>query len=115
MKIYGIKNCDTMQKACGWLDEHDINYTLHDYKTKGITPKKIEEWLKHFTITELINTKGTTFKKLADEEKLSIRDQSKAVELMIRNTSMIKRPLVEMKDVFLLGFKMEEWEKKLIL
>ncbi len=103
-----------MQKALKWLDEHHVTYTFHDYKKEGITKQKIEEWLKHFTITDLINTKGTTFKKLSDEEKLSIRDKNKAIELMMQNTSLIKRPLVEMKDGFLLGFKVEEWEKKLL-
>ena len=114
MIIYGIKNCDTMQKAFKWLDEHQISYTFHDYKPRGITEEKIREWLKHFAITDLINTKGTTFKKLSDEKKLSLRDKSKAIQLMIQNPSMIKRPLVEMKNGLLLGFKLEEWEKKLL-
>ncbi len=114
MIVYGIKNCDTMQKAFKWLDANHITYTFHDYKKEGISKEKIEEWLKHFPITELINTKGITFKKLSDEEKLSITNKNKAIELMIQKTSMIKRPLVEMKDGFLLGFKIDEWEKKLL-
>ena len=31
--IYGIKNCNTMKKAFTWLDEHQINYQFHNYKT----------------------------------------------------------------------------------
>ena len=114
MIVYGIKNCDTMQKSFKWLDANHITYTFHDYKKEGISKEKIEEWLKHFPITELINTKGITFKKLSDEEKLSITNKNKAIELMIQKSSMIKRPLVEMKDGFLLGFKIDEWEKKLL-
>lgn len=103
-----------MQKAFKWLDAHQITYTFHDYKKESITKQKIEEWLKYFPVTELINTKGLTFKKLSDEEKLSITHKNKAIELMIQKTSMIKRPLVEMKGGFLLGFKEEEWEKRLL-
>ncbi|MEI6595926.1 MAG: Spx/MgsR family RNA polymerase-binding regulatory protein [Bacteroidota bacterium] len=114
MIVYGIKNCDTMQKAFKWLDANHITYTFHDYKKESITKEKIEEWLKHFPITELINTKGITYKKLSDEEKLSITNKNKAIELMIQKTSMIKRPLVEMKDDLMLGFKVDEWEKKLL-
>jgi arsenate reductase (glutaredoxin) len=114
MIVYGIKNCDTMQKAFKWLDANHITYTFHDYKKEGISKEKIEEWLKHFPITELINTKGITFKKLSEEEKLSITNKDKAIELMIQKTSMIKRPLVELKDGILLGFKIEEWQKKLL-
>ena len=100
-----------MQKAFKWLDAHQITYTFHDYKKESISKEKIEEWLKYFPITELINTKGITYKKLSDEEKLSITNKNKAIELMIQKTSMIKRPILEMKDGLMLGFKLEEWEK----
>lgn len=100
-----------MKKALTWLDTHGITYTFHDYKKQGISKSKIEEWLKHFPVTELINTKGTTFKKLSDADKASITNKSKAIELMIANTSMIKRPLVETAKGLLLGFNPDEWEK----
>ena len=100
-----------MQKAFKWLDAHQITYTFHDYKKESISKEKIEEWLKYFPITELINTKGITYKKLSDEEKLSITNKNKAIELVMQKTSMIKRPILEMKDGLMLGFKLEEWEK----
>src|SRR5580692_11256744 len=33
--IYGIKNCETMNKARAWLDKHGVDYAFHDYKTAG--------------------------------------------------------------------------------
>lgn len=48
MIIYGIKNCDTMQKAFKFLDKHKIKYSFHDYKTEGITKDILKIWLKHF-------------------------------------------------------------------
>jgi len=114
MTIYGIKNCDTMQKAFSWLRENHISFTFHDYKEKGISKQKIESWLKHFAITELINTKGTTYKNLNEKEKQSISNKSKAIVLMMENTSMIKRPVFEIPGGLLLGFKVGEWEKKLL-
>lgn len=32
MKIYGIKNCDTVKKARKWLDEQGIEHSFHDFK-----------------------------------------------------------------------------------
>jgi arsenate reductase len=113
MIIYGIKNCDTMKKAFDWLNAHNIAYTFHDYKKEGITKQKIEEWLNHFAITELINTKGTTFKKLTEADQTSISNKDKAIALMVANTSMIKRPLIETNTGILLGFKPDEWQSKL--
>jgi arsenate reductase len=113
MKIYGIKNCDTMQKAFRWLDENKIPYEFHNYKEEGITKKKLEAWLKKFKTTELINTKGTTFKNLSEGEKESIQNKTNAMALMIQNPSMIKRPLLETDSSILIGFKEGEWEMEL--
>jgi hypothetical protein len=40
--LYGIKNCDTMNKARAWLDKHGIDYSFHDYKTAGIERERLE-------------------------------------------------------------------------
>lgn len=114
MIIYGIKNCDTMKKAFDWLDDNGITYTFHNYKTEGISKTKLEEWLKHFATNELINTKGTTFRALTEEEKASITSKSKAIKLMMENTSLIKRPVLETGKGLLLGFKADTWAKELL-
>jgi arsenate reductase len=111
--IYGIKNCDTMKKAFDWLNVYKIKYTFHDYKQEGISKQKIEEWLKHAEITEIINLKSTTFRELPDADKASIQDKKKAIVLMMENTSMIKRPLIETSNGIFLGYKPEEWKGKL--
>ncbi len=103
-----------MKKAFTWLNENGFEYTFHNYKTEGINKKKIEEWLKHLPMEQIINTKGTTFKKLTDNEKASISDKDKAIELIIKNTSMIKRPILESGSDLLLGFNVDVWESKLI-
>ena len=30
--IYGIKNCNTVKKALGWLKENHIDFKFHDFK-----------------------------------------------------------------------------------
>ncbi len=103
-----------MKKAFTWLNEKGFGYTFHDYKTEGISKKKIEEWLKHLPMDQIINTKGTTFKNLSENEKASISDKDKAIELIINNTSMIKRPVLESGKDLLLGFKPEIWVSQLV-
>lgn len=103
-----------MKKAFDWLDENGIRYTFHNYKTEGISKAKLEEWLKHFATNELINTKGTTFRALTEEQKASITSKSKAIKLMMENTSLIKRPVLETGKGLLLGFKADHWAKELL-
>lgn len=102
-----------MKKAFTWLEKHNIQYNFHDYKKSGIDKETISGWLRHFPIDQLINTKGTTWKKLTDNEKELIHTPSKAIELMIENPSMIKRPVLHYKEFLLLGFNEEKWENSL--
>ena len=114
IRIYGIKNCDTMKKAFVWLDQNKVPYIFHDYKTLGITEKKIHQWLTHFEPNKLANTKGTTWKQLTEKEQESLQDANALATLLVDKTSIIKRPLVELPKGYLLGFIPEEWEKALL-
>lgn len=102
--IYGIKNCDTMKKAFAWCDEHGKAYTFHDYKKLGVPREKLVAWCKAIGWKTLVNTKGTTYRKLSPEDQ-DITTQSKAVALMLANPSLIKRPVVETANgQLLVGF-----------
>ena len=107
--LYGIPNCDTVKKARTWLDQHDIAYAFHDYKTAGVTAAKLKAWSKAFGWETVLNRAGTTFRKLPDAAKSNL-DQAKAIALMIEQPSMIKRPIVEHEGGLLIGFKQPEWE-----
>src|SRR5262245_51026746 len=89
--LYGIPNCDTMKKARTWLDSHGVSYQFHDYKVEGADRAKLIAWAKVVGWETLLNRAGTTFRKLADEAKENL-DERKAIELMLAQPSMIKRP-----------------------
>ena len=109
--IYGIKNCDTMQKAFHWLNAKGVGYTFHDYKKSGVSEELLLDWFKHLAIGDLINKRGTTWKKCTEEEQMSISDPKKAIELIIQNPSILKRPLIHSGKTYLLGFDEAEWSE----
>jgi arsenate reductase (glutaredoxin) len=105
--IYGIKNCDTMKKARAWLDKHGVDYTFHDYKAAGIEPERLERWEKKVGWETLLNRAGTTFRKLPDKDKNGL-DARKALALMHKQPSMIKRPVLDLGGgKLLVGFAPE--------
>ncbi len=111
--IYGIKNCDTMKKARAWLDKRGVAYSFHDYKTAGIEREKLEGWAKKAGWETLLNRAGTTFKKLPDKDKEGVTEK-KAIALMLKQPSMIKRPVLELGGGRLLvGFKPEQYGEAL--
>jgi arsenate reductase len=112
--IYGIKNCDTVQKAVTWLKNKNIGFEFHDYKKEGISPGKLKEWCKQTGWEKLVNKKGTTFRQLDDETKNKITNEAAAIALMTEKTSVIKRPVIEKDGKFLvLGFDIKEYENLL--
>ena len=62
--IYGIKNCDTMMKARGWLDGRGVAYAFNDYRVDGIGRDRLEEWAGKVSWEKLLNRASTTFRAL---------------------------------------------------
>jgi arsenate reductase len=103
--IYGIKACDTMKKARAWLDGHGTAYAFHDYKAVGIDPARLAAWSGKVGWEALLNRSGTTFRGLPEAAKQDL-NETKAIELMLAQPSMIKRPVLDLGDGRLLvGFK----------
>ncbi len=110
--LYGIRNCDTVKKARGWLDAKKIEYVFHDYKTAGIDTARLQHWCKELGWEILLNRAGTTFRKLPAADQQNI-DARKAVALMLAQPSMIKRPVLDLGKQRLVGFKVELYERLL--
>ncbi len=113
MKIYGIKNCDTMKKALKWLDAQGVAYTFHDYKKDGLSPGLADTFLKHVDMDTLINKRGTTYRQLDDatKAKLTEQDLATAKQVMLDNPSIVKRPVLEKAGQYLIGFKAEQYQE----
>lgn len=106
--IYGIKNCDTMKKARAWLDSNAVSYDFHDYKTAGVDRKTLERWVNAAGWETLLNRAGTTFRKLPEQRKANLT-RAKAIELMLEQPSMIKRPVLERGKTLLVGFSPDKY------
>ena len=116
--IYGIKSCSTMKKAFTKLNDLDVSYDFHDYKKQGIDKDTVQRWVNELGIEKVLNKRGTTWRKLDDSQKQAAdASVDSAIDLLVENTSMIKRPIVEgqLADddqaVLLCGFDESEFDK----
>lgn len=103
--IYGIPNCDTVKKARIWLEEHHISFEFHNFKQQPPTQELIQQWLKDIPIETLLNKKGTTWRKLSVEEQAKAEHIKNAIELMIQQPSLIKRPILVHANKAYCGFQ----------
>ena len=92
--IYGIRNCDTIKKTVKWLQDEELEYEFHDYKKQGIDKKTLNRWCKQVDWQTLVNKRGTTWRKLPETARDNLTKTS-ALQLMIDNPSLIKRPVIE--------------------
>ena len=113
IELYGIPNCDTVKKARAWLDARGIGYAFHDYKKEGADPARLAAWAEKAGWALLLNTRGTTFRQLPDEDRAGI-EKDKALALMAAHPSLIKRPVVEHELGLLVGFDPDRWTKALL-
>jgi len=108
--LYGIPNCDTIKKARKWLKDNGIDYEFHDYKKQGVPEKELRAWVKKLGYGVLLNKRGTTWRKLDDETKDSV-DERSAIQIMLENPSIIKRPVLVKNKTILVGFKVDEYSQ----
>lgn len=110
--LYGIKNCDSVKKARKWLDNNNISYQFHDFRTDGLSSEMLTEFVKAADLSSLLNKRSTTFRNLPDEIKNCLNDEV-IVEAILAQPTLIKRPLLTHKQAFLIGFKENQYQEVL--
>jgi len=110
--LHGIANCDTVKKARAWLDARGVAYAFHDYKVAGVDEARLRGWAGELSWDRLLNRAGTTFRKLPEADRQDL-DEDKAIALMLAQPSMIKRPVLDLGDRRLVGFREAEWAEAL--
>ena len=110
IKMYGIPNCDTIKKARNWLKVNNIDYEFHNYKKDGVPEKELIRWVKDKGWEDLLNKRGTTWRKLDETTKNNVNEKS-AIKIMLDNPSIIKRPVLDNGKIILIGFVENEYEQ----
>ncbi|PWC18188.1 ArsC family reductase [Brenneria corticis] len=117
LTMYGIKNCDTIKKARRWLEEQQIDYRFHDYRADGLDEPLLRRFIDRLGWQPLINTRGTTWRKLSEQQRNAISGdtadgEAAAIALMLEQPAVIKRPLLATGDgKALLGFSAESYQE----
>jgi Spx/MgsR family transcriptional regulator len=111
LKIYGIKNCDSVRKAIKHLKEFDIPYDFVDFRESAVTDDVVRQWLEHTDIKTLFNTRGTTYRTLKLKE-LNLSNEDKQLWLSKENM-LIKRPVITFDNKIIVGYNRDEYLNKL--
>ncbi|MBT9569250.1 MAG: ArsC family reductase [Thiobacillus sp.] len=110
LNLFGIPNCTTVKKARAWLAEHDLDVAFHDFKKQGVDPAWLTQVIAQTGWEALVNTRGTTWRKLRDADKATVTDAASAIRLMQAQPSVIKRPVLEIDGTYYVGFSDEHYQ-----
>jgi arsenate reductase len=110
LKLYGLKNCDTCKKAVKWLQAEGIDHEFLDLRKSPPSPEQLSNWLKEVGSEKLINRRGTTWRKLGDEQQ-ALADGESALALISEHDALMKRPIWETGDRVMVGFSKAEQEE----
>ena len=108
VKVYGIKNCDSVRKALKFFKEHGIAHELIDLKTTPVGCEKVNAWLRQVDITTLLNTRGTTYRTLG--LKAMNLDDSEKASWLCKENMLIKRPVIEYNDSIIVAYDQSQYE-----
>ena len=115
MKMYGIKNCDTVKKARAWLDLHNVDYEFIDFKKTPPSEGEIARWCHALGMNVVLNRRGTTWKNLTASERNSADSESGTIAILVAHPSAIKRPIIETGSEILIGFDEAAYQTQILL
>ena len=107
IKVYGIKNCDSVKKALKYFEKHNLDYELFDFKQEQVPCQTIASWLEKTDLKTLFNARSTTYRTLNLKE-INPNDTQKQ-EWLCKENMLIKRPVVEFDEELLVGFKEDSY------
>ena len=119
LKLFGIKNCNTVKKAIDWMDISNISFEFMDVKKDSLNIDILNGWVQNmpdnYSWESLVNKSGMTWKKLDDDQKKSADKLEGALALILEKPSVIKRPVItDGKKILTIGFNEIIFEEKFL-
>ena len=108
--------CSTCRKAQKWPDEHNIEYESRHIIEDNPQADEIKEWYTQsdLPLKRFFNTSGMKYRELKLKDKLPDMSEEEQFELLATDGMLVKRPIIVGDDFVLTGFKVKEWEEKLL-
>ena len=116
MLFVNYPKCSTCRKAKNWLDEHGIEYESRHIIDDNPTAEELHKWwgISDLPLKRFFNTSGMKYRELKLKDKLPDMSEDDQLELLSTDGMLVKRPILVDDDTVLVGFKVKEWEEKLL-
>ena len=108
IQILGKKKFFDTKKAERYFKERKIKYAFIDMNEKGISKGELNSIKNSISLNELINEKSKDYKSSNIDK---IRSSDIKTEILLKNQSLIKTPIVRNGKDATVGYKPEIWKE----
>ncbi|WP_194189980.1 arsenate reductase family protein [Clostridium chrysemydis] len=108
IQIFGTKKCNDTKKAERYFKERRIKYAFIDMKEKGISKGELTSVKNSVKLNNLINEKAKSYKN-SNLDK--IRSEETKMEVMLKDCTLIKTPIVRNGKLATVGYEPEVWKE----
>ena len=116
MLFVNYPKCSTCRKAKKWLDEQNIDYDSRHIIEDNPSADELRKWweISDLPLKRFFNTSGMKYRELKLKDKLPDMSEDEQLDLLATDGMLVKRPILAGDDIVLVGFKVKEWEEKLL-
>jgi Spx/MgsR family transcriptional regulator len=104
LTVYGLKTCDTTKKSLKWLERRGVPHRFLDVRADGVDLERLTLWAMEVGWETLMNRGSTTWRNLPEVIRENVTEDT-ALALMAENPTLIKRPVIEIDNGLIVGFK----------
>ena len=108
--------CSTCRKAKKWLEENNIEFEERHIIDENPSYEELKEWYEKsdLTLNKFFNTSGMKYRELKLKDKRTEMSEDEQLKLLSTDGMLVKRPVIVGDDFVLTGFRVKQWEEKLL-
>ena len=104
--VYQKSTCGTCKKATAYLDGKNVVYTSCDILTAPPTRELLEKHIDAANVPSFLNSRSALYRDRG--MKNNPPDKKTAIDLMLQDPNLIKRPVIIKGRTVLFGFRDRE-------
>lgn len=109
MRLYGKSTCTTCRNAKSFLTKSGVEFDWRDYGKHPFTATELEALIGRRKVDDFINPRSTPYRNLGlAGSRLS---KSQAVDLLLEEANLLKRPLLVCGAEYVFGFDRRRYEE----
>ncbi|MDD5865070.1 MAG: Spx/MgsR family RNA polymerase-binding regulatory protein [bacterium] len=111
MLLFEYPRCSTCQKAKKYLESKNFNFGVRNIVIDKLNINELDRLIQKSgkDINKFFNTSGLKYRELKLKDRIQTMSYEEKLQILSTDGMLVKRPLLEVDDKVLIGFKEKEW------